>query len=312
MDAAATGVTGPREGQEVGQEIGRGIVVAFDGSPAAELALDWASAASRRQGRPLTVVYCVEMATLPIDPILAPDALPREVREDAEAILDRGVQRAVEVAKPSQVGSAVVVGSPAAELVLASKDAELVVMGSRGRGRVASGLLGSASYAVAAHALCPVVVVRGDAGVHPDPGHPVVVGVDGSDGSRRAVARAADVAHASRASLHVVAVGRLRSPEGWAYVEESRAGTQHSHAVREHAQPILDSARELALSAHPGLEVESEVLFGEAGHVLAEDGVHAGLLVVGSRGRGGFAGLLLGSVSHTVIHEASCPVMVVR
>ncbi len=292
--------------------IGRGILVAFDGSPGAEVALDWAAAASSRRHIALSVVYCVEMASVPIDPIFSADALPTEIREDAQAVLDRGVRRAEMVAEPSLVNSAVVIGSPAAELVIASRDVELVVIGSRGRGRVAAGLLGSASYTVAAHAKCPVVVVRGGMNVHPDPVHPVVVGVDDSDASQRALEHAAEVAASANASLHIVTVGRLRSPEGWAYVEDSAAGTEHTHAIRERALPILDAARDRALALHPDLGVETEVLFGEAGHVLALSGIHAGLLVVGSRGRGGFVGLLLGSVSHTVIHEAACPVMVVR
>ena len=291
---------------------GRGIVVAFDGSPGAEPALDWAAHAAHRENRPLTVVHCVEAADIPIGPPFLPETLPSEVRADAQAILDVGVARATAVTGPELVDSAVVVGTTAAELVLASKDAGLVVIGSRGRGRMAAGLLGSTSYAVAAHALCPVVVVRGGWAVHPGPDHPVVVGVDDSEASHRAVARAAEVAAAAGAVLRIVTVGHLRSPEGWAYVEDSRAGTEHSHAVREHAQPILDGARRRATAHRPDLVVETEVLFGEPGHVLAGNGVHAGLLVVGSRGRGGFAGLLLGSVSHTVIHEATCPVMVVR
>ena len=292
--------------------IGRAILVAFDGSPGAEVALDWAAAASHRRQVPLSVVYCVEMASMPLEPMYNVEALPREVREEAQSVLDRGVRRAEKVTDASLVNSAVVIGSPAAELVIASRDVELLVIGSRGRGRVAAGLLGSASYTVTAHAKCPVVVVRGEPNVQPDATHPVVVGVDASDASQRAVEQAAEVAATAQASLHIVTVGRLRSPEGWAYVEDSAAGNQHTHAVRERALPILDAARERVLALHPDLKIETEVLFGEAGHVLALSGVHAGLLVLGSRGRGGFMGLLLGSVSHTVIHEAACPVMVVR
>lgn len=148
--------------------------------------------------------------------------------------------------------------------------------------------------------------------MHPGPDHAVVVGVDDSDASHRAVARGAAVAAGSGALLRLVSAARLHSPEGWAYVEDTKAGTEHSRAVRERALQILDAARGRALAIHPELAVETEVLFGGPGHVLAEFAVDAGLLVVGSRGRGGFAGLLLGSVSHTAIHEANCPVMVVR
>jgi nucleotide-binding universal stress UspA family protein len=82
--------------------------------------------------------------------------------------------------------------------------------------------------------------------------------------------------------------------------------------VRQAAEETLQRAEAHVRAAHPELALETEVLYGEPGHVLGELAQRAGLVVVGSRGRGGFAGLLLGSVSHTVIHEAPCPVMVVR
>ena len=292
--------------------IGRGILAAYDGSPGSEVALEWAAAASQRRHLPLSVVYCIEMATVPLEPMYNAESLPREVREEAQAVLDRGVRLAEKVTESSLVTTAVLIGSPAAELVIASREVELVVIGSRGRGRVAAGLLGSASYTVVAHAKCPVVVVRGGTNVHPDATHPVVVGVDASDASQRALELATEAAVSAQAPLHIVTVGRLRSPEGWAYVENSAAGNEHTHATRERALPILDAARDRVLGLHPDLEIETEVLFGDAGHVLAQSGVHAGLVVLGSRGRGGFMGLLLGSVSHTVIHQAACPVMVVR
>ncbi len=108
-------------------------------------------------------------------------------------------------------------------------------------------------------------------------------------------------------------VGHLpASPESYAYVEDSKAGTEHTHEIRDVAEGTVQLAAERALAAHPDLTVEAEVLYGDAGHVLSPLSARAGLMVVGSRGRGGFAGLLLGSVSHIVIHEAECPVMVVR
>jgi nucleotide-binding universal stress UspA family protein len=100
--------------------------------------------------------------------------------------------------------------------------------------------------------------------------------------------------------------------ESWAYAEDTQAGTDDTHEVRDAAEDTLRRAEAHARGAHPGLTIETEVLYGEPGHVLGDLAAHAGLVVVGSRGRGGFTGLLLGSVSHIVIHEAPCPVMVVR
>jgi nucleotide-binding universal stress UspA family protein len=110
-------------------------------------------------------------------------------------------------------------GSPAGQLVDASRDADLIVLGSRGRGRLRAGLLGSTSYAVTAHARCPVVIVRagaeqqeqqeetaGDLHVaRPGPEHPVVVGVDDSEAAQRALDAAAAWAEREHAALHVVA-----------------------------------------------------------------------------------------------------------
>ena len=163
-----------------------------------------------------------------------------------------------------------------------------------------------------AHSACPAVVVRGTHAAHPDPSHQVIVGVDGSEASERAVDLAGEIAATSGAPLHIVSVGHLGSAESWAWFETSKAGTEHTHALTAEAEETVTRAGERMRAAHPGLAVESEVLFGDAGRVISDLGARAGLIVLGTRGRGGFAGLLLGSVSHRVIHEADCAVMVVR
>jgi len=117
----------------------------------------------------------------------------------------------------------------------------------------------------------------------------------------------------SDAELHIVHVAHGSfSPDAQAYVESSRAGNSHTNEMRARAEETVQRAARRAQGRFPNLPIETEVLYGSAGHVLSPLGAHAGLIVVGTRGHGGFAGLLLGSVSHTVIHEAPCPVMVVR
>lgn len=288
------------------------VVVGFDGSSGSEAAVDWAAHTARRQGRPLTVVHTVDLATAPARTAYVPEILSHAMAETATATLNAGVDRAAAVLDRSQITGTTSIGSPAAELVAASEGAALVVTGCRGRGRLASGLLGSVSYAVTAHAKCPAVVVRGHLTAHPDATHEVVVGVDDSESSERALDVAADIAAATGAPLHIIRVEPLHAPDSWASVETRHAGSQYTHALRAEAEATLERAEKQAHAAHPELAIETETLYGDAGHALAPLGDRAGLVVVGSRGRGGFAGLLLGSVSHTVIHEAQCPVMVVR
>ena len=209
------------------------------------------------------------------------------------------------------VSLVVTVGPAAQELVDRSRDADLLVVGSRGRGAVRSALLGSVALHCATHARCPVIVV------HPaDVGRPqrsrIVVGVDGSDRSRAALVAAVD--EAGRRGAEVVAVAAYDFGD-WRdlptvvlpSVEELRAG------VLRGAEEMVREV--LAGSGRPGVptpHVRTEVMRGAAADLLVEVAEEADLLVVGNRGRGALRGLLLGSVAlHCVLH-AACPVMVVH
>ncbi|GAA2164910.1 universal stress protein [Pedococcus bigeumensis] len=292
----------------------KGVVVGYDESPSSVAALEWAAETARRWGTTLTVLHTADIAAAPVEPAYDVDRLPEAVGEAGRELLADGVARAEKLmTDSSRVVGVLAVGSPAAELVHASADADLVVTGSRGRGPLAAGLLGSVAFAVTAHAACPAVVVRAEPQTHLDHDHPVVVGVDASQPSERALDLAAEMAAVSGAPLHIVHVAHgFFSPDAQAYVESARAGTEHTNAVRAQAEDIVHRAADRARAAFANLPIETEVLYGSAGHVLSPLGEHASLIVVGTRGHGGFAGLLLGSVSHTVIHEAPCPVMIAR
>jgi nucleotide-binding universal stress UspA family protein len=170
------------------------------------------------------------------------------------------------------------------------------------------------AFAVSSHARCPVVVVRGDGTTVPGPDRPVVVGIDGSPAAAAALRFGARTAAETSAPL--VLVGAWHPPAGdtWeaAYWVTMTPGEGAGAAAERATQDVLDRARDVARDAHPGLEVRTEAIGGSAGRVLADASKGAGLVVVGARGRGGFSGLLLGSVSHAVIHRATCPVAVVR
>ncbi len=288
-----------------------GIVVGYDGSAGSQLALEWAAETARQQGKRLSIVHSGDMAK---DPTLSQE-------DAATSPVDEGSERAGAILDPSQIETLAMPGSPASQLVEASKEADLVVVGSHGHGRVRAGLLGSTSYTVAAHAHCPVVVLRGPAGdesgaapkpQRPGPHHNVVVGIDDSEASKRALDAAVEVAEREGAVLHVVRVAHARSMEAWAYAETAKGGTDETHEIRESAEKSVVDAGSQVRAEHPEVIVTTEVLYGDAGQSLADLGATAGLIVVGSRGRGGFSGMLLGSVSHRIIHDAACPVMVVR
>lgn len=295
-----------------------GIVVGCDGSPAADLALGWAVAEAERTGERLTILHCVEVAAS--SHLTAANVLGW-APEGPEHV-EPGERRALDAALDTLGARATyrtVVGSAAAQLVVASRAASLVVVGSRGRGALSTALLGSTSYAVAAHAHCPVAVIRSRAGAteaaRPGPHRPVVVGVETAGTSGAALTLAARTAADTGAALRIIRAFELPVVPG----ALEMSGTGDADAAPEQAAADAGEAAADAGEAaqhvrllHPRLDVGVEVVEGRPGHVLSRSSESAGLLVVGSRGRGGFTGLLLGSVCHTVIHEARCPVLVVR
>ncbi|HEX5969185.1 MAG TPA: universal stress protein [Intrasporangium sp.] len=312
------------EGHENARD--RGIVVGYDGSFPSQLALDWAIETARERGRPLTIVHGMNLAGTP--GFSAMDLAHAEpvYERTAQEIVAEGAERAKKSLEVNQIETLYWLGSPAGQIIEASRSADLVVVGSRGRGRIRSGLLGSTSYAVAAHSHCPVVIVRAAAGGdtddlenlprpnRPDAAHPVLVGSDDSTPSERAVDAAAEAAAATGARLRIVRVAEDLHVNT-STVIEAGAGAQGVEDVDTTLAGVgesLNTVAERVRAAHPSLEVTTEAVLGEPGATLSELGKDAGLVVVGSRGRGGFAGMLLGSVSHRVIHDAVCPVMVVR
>lgn len=289
-----------------------GIVVGYDGSEGSGVALDWAAETARREGRPLTILHTLDMSAVPPVRAVEPTIDMSEVGAMESGALEGGVARARKIlGEDADIRPVAAFGSAAGELIEASRAAELIVTGSRGRGRLRGGLLGSVAYSVTAHAACPAVVVRtheGAAVLHPGPDHPVVVSIDESGPAARALDEAARVAHSSGARLHVVSVTPASPHELRPGVSKKR-----TEEARRLVEESLDSARARVGEKYPELVVDTEVLYGDAGgQMVADFGSDAGLIVVGSRGRGGFVGMLLGSFSHSVIHHAACPTMVVR
>ncbi|WP_033341903.1 universal stress protein [Catenuloplanes japonicus] len=286
-----------------------GIVVGVDGSPGAETAVRWAAARSGANGAPLRLVHAY---SLPVPYPGSPFVPPGDPREDAEtygkaaqALLDAAARVAVE-AGAAEVSTQAVTGGAAAALIEASDGAGLVVVGSRGHGGFAGLLLGSVGIQVSGHARCPAVVVREPA----TPGGPVVVGVDGSAPSHAAVLFAFAEAERLRADLIAVHAWGLPAPVDPALMAFPTAHDREDYAVA--AARVLHDALAEGRSRHPSVAVREASVESAVSAGLLEVAEHPALIVVGSRGHGGFAGLLLGSTSQYVLHHAHSPVAVLR
>ncbi|HEX5534667.1 MAG TPA: universal stress protein [Actinomycetales bacterium] len=288
------------------------VVVGYDGSASAVDALEWAATEAVRSKARLVVLHASDLALM-LAPAgrpgwvgHVPDTLARDVTTD-------GAERARKLVRDLDVDAVTPVDSPAGALEQASRTAALVVVGNRGHGPVTGPLLSSVAYSVATHAHCPVVVVRSQTPEGLAPDAPVVVGVDGSPGAEEALRFAARYALDTASPLEVVTSWSMPAGDSWAaQYWDSIAPEHESHPVIEAAEQVAAQSRERVLTEHPELPVEMRVLQGGPAQVLAGLSSGARLVVVGARGRGGFASLLLGSVSRGVIHLAHCPVTVVR
>lgn len=293
-------------------QVGR-IVVGYDGSEHSVAALEWAAAEAERRGRPLTVLHVLDYLgriPSPMGPFGWPDVEDERVTRIAKS----GANRARTIANLVDVSAITRVARVPATLIEFSDDAELLVVGTRGHGELAGAVLGSVAFAVGAHARCPVVVVRGESAL-PGPGRPVLVGVDGSPSSNEAVRYAADAAAAAHAPLRILSAYRTLTSEAWAeaYIYlEAEGGPDFDTLARRSAAAAASTSARIAQEAYPGLDITEQVVEGLPAKVIAKAADQAGLLVVGSRGHGGFIGLMLGSVSHALVHSAPCPVTIIH
>ena len=283
------------------------VVVGVDGSPSSDLALDWAVDEATRRRLPLHVVH-VFVQDYPTMTIGIPPVLD-DLRAVAHTVLNDAVARANRLGPQLQVTSALHTGSAAKFLIEASARADTVVVGTAGRRGLARAVLGSTAAQVAAHSQAPVVVVRQAAPTAVSADRRVVVGVDGAGGCHDAIGYAFAQASSRGASL--------TAAHGWwlEYAGDVFAVpyTEGEHEELETSQRALVSEAIAGWSEkYPDVEVHQQIVRAEPVGLLTRDSAGADLLVVGSRGRGGFAGLLLGSVSSACAEHAHCPVLVVH
>ena len=278
----------------------RPVVVGVDGSASAYRAVEWAAGEAHRRGVGLRLVRAFSWTTAD-----HPTGWVARYRNEMLDVSRRQVARAVRVAADTrpdvEAESQVEIGAPIEVLSSEARRAQLLVLGDRGLGEVAGLVLGSVAVSLAARGACPVVVVRGErAGAD----GPVVVGVDGSPVSEAALAFAFDAAAARGVDLVAV---HAWSPTA---IDEELASLVEWDASAESA--VLAERLAGWGQKYPQVAVRRTVVRDGAVRALVTASAGAQLVVVGSRGRGNAAGLLLGSVSHGVLHGAHCPVAVVR
>ncbi|MFC5381617.1 universal stress protein [Aquipuribacter nitratireducens] len=274
----------------------RRVVVGYDGSPESRAALREAVARAGWAEAPLVVVTAAEPVAFAYELYPEIEALARGHAADAMA-------SAVEHLPLGDVSQHVAAGTPSSVLLQLARPDDLLVVGTRGQGRVERWLLGSTSTGVATHAPCPVLVVPRDAR-HDGA---VVAGVDGSAASWSVLAHARAEAARQGTSLQVVsAVPPLPTrvePDGLAVAAER----QRVADVRRLLARLVEQAGVESLAS-----VDVQVEADPAAEVLRRKAGAARLLVVGSKGHGGLHALLLGSVSRAVLHQTPCAVLVVR
>ncbi|WP_055405518.1 MULTISPECIES: universal stress protein [unclassified Mycobacterium] len=286
----------------------RGIVVAVDGSPASNAAATWAAHEAALRKIPLTVVHAVTTPTATWPPVPYPDSLVVRLEDEGK----KAIMHAIKLAEESlpadvkiTINRELVYSSPALALIKMSDEAAMIVVGTAGRGLLARGVLGSVSATVVRHANCPVAVVHGDVGDLPDTADaPVLLGVDGSPASGLATAIAFD--EASRRGVDLVAL------HAWSDIAISELPEADWSSLEAEAHRTL--AENLAgwQERYPDVTVQRLVVRDGPARQLAEKSKTAQLLVVGSHGRGGLTGILLGSVSNSVLHSVRIPVIVAR
>jgi nucleotide-binding universal stress UspA family protein len=289
-------------------QVWRAVVAGVDGSERGLQAVRWAAAEASRRHLPLRLVaaHAWPAGGLIGDPGLGVDyrAVLRDVVLGHLAV---ATADALQVAPELEVEQAEITGSPVPVLQGESARAEMVVLGDRGLGGFTGLLIGSVAVAVTAHASCPVIVVRGPGPDRTTPSpEPVVVGVDGSPTSEAAVAFAFEEASLRR--VPVVAVHVWRD----LLVDPTMAPLLDWDALESDEREVLAERLAGWSEKYPDVSVRRLVVQDRPARALVEESGRAQLVVVGSRGRGRFHGMLLGSVSQALLHHAHCPVAVVR
>lgn len=280
------------------------IVVGVDGSKSSLDAVAWAAREAADRGGAVRIVHAWmwPLMHVPLGP--ASGVAEGGFTFEANRLLQDARAVASATAADVPVETDLQTGAPNVVLARASRDSDLLVLGSRGLGGFTGMLLGSVAVAMARRSACPLVIVRG----HSRPSGAVVVGVDGS--STDDVVLAAAFSAAERAGAPLIAIHVWQIPP--ALTPPSPWWGKDVDAIETVAEHLLDQALEPWLERYPGVTVEKRVLPGSPTGALVDASRGARLVVVGSHGAGSLRDLIVGGVCHGVIYHAECPVRVER
>ena len=282
------------------------VVVGVDGSPLAMAAVARAAQVASSRGLPLKVLH----AFAPDLPMLGFGQLTdgsAVVSTHARRLVANGVARAHAVDPALTVTTAIRDGYASQALVDAARTASLVVVGAMGHGVLSRASVGAVAMQVVTHARCPVMVVGHEtSGGAPATGR-VVVGVDGSKPSLRALAAAFDEALRTGGTVDVVHAWEAHSATDPTLATDSSWSTYEANL-----EQIVESAIRTRRLEHPDVKVDYEVVRSEPVRALVDRTEGAALLVVGSRGSGGFPGLHVGSTALRLMGRSHCPLLFTR
>ncbi|MFJ8145958.1 universal stress protein [Streptomyces sp. NPDC096048] len=274
------------------------VIAGVDGSASSLEAVEVAAREAHLRGASLRIVHAFghQSAGHGLEPM-------------TQGVLARAEERARAIAPGVAVTRSVVAGEAVQVLEIESRSASLAVVGSRGLSGFSGLLLGSTAVHLAGHGQCPLMVMRG----RPDPAGPVVLAVDGSEAGAGAVEFAFTEAALRKAPLVAVHVWNTWSERAYEGPGDPlNAAVVDAEHLREAEQHLLDESVAAWQEKFPEVVVERSLVRSRIRPALIDASGGAQLVVVGARGRGGFTGLLLGSVSQALLHHAHCPVTVVR
>ncbi len=284
-----------------------GIIVGVDGSPASDAAVGWAAHDAAIRGVPLTLVHVENPAAPTWAQAPALEESPEELEAEGRSLLAHAstiARDGIADTAQIQINGELLSAATVPALVDQSKDAELIVVGSRGRGALSRSILGSVSSGLIRHAYCPVALIRDADPQMPYPAQgPVLVGIDGSTSD---LATAIAFEEASLRNADLIAL------HAWNDIDmNSIPGYDWSPTTAKEGH-LLVKALEGWRERYPDVTVHEQLVSSRTAHALVEASESAQLVVVGSHGSGAFAGMLLGSVSNAVAQAVHRPVIVAR